>query len=352
MSGGAAEPEVLFERRGRLGCVTLNRPRALNSLTLAMAAAMDEQLRAWAGDDAVAAVAVTGAGEKAFCAGGDIRALYDAGKTPGDSLTRDFYRVEYRLDRLIKRYPKPYVAVIDGVAMGGGVGISVHGSHRIATERALFAMPETGIGLFPDVGGSYFLPRLPGRLGFYLALTGARLRAADCLYAGIATHHVPAERLTELENVLAEAGDEVDRVLGEFHGATGPAPLAERQAEIDRLFAGDSVEAITAALEAEGTDWASSVRNTMAAKAPLSQKATFRQLATGAGLEFEDCMVMEYRMSQAAMAAPDFYEGVRAAVLDKDQKPAWTPARLQDVTDAMVDAWFAPPPGGDLVLDD
>jgi len=353
MTGKAvAEPEVLFARRGRLGCITLNRPGALNALALGMAAAMDTQLRDWAEDDAIAAVFVTGAGEKAFCAGGDIRALYDSGKTPGDSLTRDFYRAEYRLNRLIKRFPKPYIAVIGGVVMGGGVGVSVHGSHRIVTERTLFAMPETGIGLFPDVGGSYFLPRLPGRIGLYLALTGAWLRAADCLYLGIATHHVPTGRLDELEVALAESREAVDTILAGFHTAPGPAPLAERRADTARLFASESVEEIMAALAAEGTEWATSVRATMAGKAPLSQKATFRQLVQGATLEFEDCMVMEYRMSQAAMAAPDFYEGVRAAVLDKDGKPVWSPATLEDTTEAMVDAWFVPPPEGDLVFDD
>ena len=352
MTGEAvAEPEVLFARRGRLGRITLNRPGALNALTLGMAGAMDAQLREWAGDDDVAAILVTGAGEKAFCAGGDIRALYDSGKTPGDTLTRDFYRAEYRLDRLIKRYPKPYIAAIDGVVMGGGVCVSVHGSHRLATERTLFAMPETGIGLFPDVGGSYFLPRLPGRIGLYLALTGARLRAADCLYSGIATHHVPAARLDDLEAALAESGEAIDAIMSRFHEPPRPAPLAERQADIDRLFAGESVDAIMAALAAGGTDWAASVHATMATKAPLSQKATFRQLARGAKLAFEACMVMEYRMSQAAMAALDFYEGVRAAVLDKDQKPVWSPATLGGVTEAMVDAWFARPPGGDLVFD-
>lgn len=349
MSG--AEPEVLFERRGSLGKITLNRPGALNALTLGMAEAMAAQLRDWAGDGDVAAVFVTGAGEKAFCAGGDIRALYDSGKTPGDSLTRDFYRVEYQLDRLIKRYPKPYIAAIDGVVMGGGVGVSVHGSHRVATERTLFAMPETGIGLFPDVGGSYFLPRLPGRTGLYLALTGARLRAADCHYAGIATHHVPAARLEELEAALAESREAADTTIAGFHTPPGPAPLAEQRAEIDRLFAGESIKAIMEALAAEGTEWAASVHATMATKAPLSQKATFRQLARGAKLAFEDCMVMEYRMSQAAMAAPDFYEGVRAAVLDKDGKPVWSPATLKDATEAMVDAWFARPPEGDLFFD-
>lgn len=350
MSG--AEPEVLFARHGRLGRITLNRPGALNALTLGMAEAMDAQLRNWAEDGAIAAVFVTGAGEKAFCAGGDIRALYDSGTTPGDSLTREFYRVEYRLDRLIKRYPKPYVATIDGVVMGGGAGISVHGSHRVETGRTLFAMPETGIGLFPDVGGSYFLPRLPGRIGLYLALTGARLRAADCLYAGIATHRVPADRLEALESELAESDEAIGTILDGFHESPGPAPLAERRAEIDRLFAGESVEAIMAALGEAGTEWASSVRAVMASKAPLSQKATFRQLARGASLDFEACMVMEYRMSQAAMAAPDFYEGVRAAVLDKDGKPVWSPATLEDVTEAMVDAWFTVPPDGDLSFDD
>ncbi|MEX2009578.1 MAG: enoyl-CoA hydratase/isomerase family protein, partial [Dongiaceae bacterium] len=293
-------PPILFERRGRLAVVTLNRPAALNALTLDMIRRLDRKLADWAVDPSVGAVVIRGAGGRAFCAGGDVRALYD-----GDAEIRaTFYRDEYRLDRRVFRFPKPYVALIDGVVMGGGVGVSVHGSHRVASERTLFAMPETGIGLFPDVGGGYFLPRRPGRIGMYLALTGARLRAADCLYAGIATHHVPGDRLDALVDALAD-GD-VDAALTRFASDPGPPPMAEHRAAIDRCFGGGSVEAIIETLGAESGDWARTTRETLAAKSPMSLRLTFRQLSAGATLDFEAVLVMEYRLSQFCMAGHDF----------------------------------------------
>lgn len=341
--------DILFEAKGGVGLVTLNRPHALNALTLAMVRALDARLRAWAGDPAVRRVVIQGAGERAFCAGGDVRALYDSGKSKADTLTADFYREEYRLNRLIKRYPKPYIALIDGVVMGGGVGVSVHGSQRVATERTLFAMPETGIGLFPDVGGSYFLPRCPGRVGFYLGLTGARIKAADCLHAGIATHHVPSDVLDKLVDALRQdPGGAVADIIARFATSPGTASLDRDRAAIDRCFSAPTVEAIQAALEAHGSEWAKGARAAMGEKAPICEKVTLRQLERGAGLSFEDCMVMEFRLSQRAMAAHDFYEGVRAAVIDKDRAPKWRPASLADVSDADVEAWFAPLPGGDL----
>lgn len=341
--------EILFEAKGGVGLVTLNRPQALNALTLAMVGALDIKLRAWAGDPEVRCVVIQGAGDRAFCAGGDIRALYDSGKSGTGTLTADFYREEYRLNRFIKRYPKPYIALIDGVVMGGGVGVSVHGSHRIATERTLFAMPETGIGLFPDVGGSYFLPRCPGRTGFYLGLTGARIKAADCLYAGIATHHVPFGALDELVEALRGNSDgAVTDTVMRFATSPGMASLDQNRAAIDRCFAMASVETIQTALEADGSEWAKAARAAMGEKAPICEKVTLRQLERGAALPFEDCMVMEFRLSQRAMAAHDFYEGVRAAVIDKDRAPKWRPASLAEVSEADVETWFAPLPGGDL----
>jgi len=307
-------------------------------------------LRGWAKDDGVRVVLVRAAGERAFSAGGDIRRLYEAGKSGSDYPYR-FWADEYRLNALIKHYPKPYIALIDGIAMGGGVGISVHGSHRIVTEHALFAMPETGIGLFPDVGGSYFLPRCPGRIGLYLGLTGARLKAADMLHAGIATHYVPRARLDALEQALAADGADVDEVLAAFAEDPGPAPLAQERAEIDRLFIGESLAAIVSALTADAGPFARRQAEILATKSPTALHLTFRQLREGAGLALDDCLRMEWRMaSRVPEELPDFYEGVRAAVIDKDNKPRWAPARLEDVDPAVLDRFFAPSPHGELAL--
>ncbi|HUI18685.1 MAG TPA: enoyl-CoA hydratase/isomerase family protein [Alphaproteobacteria bacterium] len=354
MSLAIETEDILFARHGSLALITLNRPKALNSLTLAMMQALDPRLDAWEADPTVAAVAIKGAGERAFCAGGDIRALYDSRASGNRAYRAEFYREEYSQNRRIFRYKKPYVALVDGIAMGGGVGLSVHGSHRVASERTLFAMPETGIGLFPDVGASYFLPRLPGALGMYLGLTGARLKANDCRYTGIATHYVPSAQQPALLAALAaadlaEGRAAVDAVLERFVENAGPAPLAAERAAIDRSFAADSVEGILAALEREASPWAEATRAVLEAKSPTSLKLTFRQLRAGKALDFEAAMVMEYRICQYCMDGHDFFEGVRAAIIDKDGAPQWRPATLAEVREAELDRAFAPRPD-DLVF--
>ena len=341
--------DILFDIDGAAGRVTLNRPGALNALTLDMARRLDARLIDWARDDRIACVVIEGAGGRAFCAGGDVRDLYDAMGRPDDPLIAAFYRDEYTLNHRIHVYAKPYVALIDGVVMGGGVGVSIHGSHRVVSENALFAMPETGIGLFPDVGGTWFLPRMAGEVGLYLGLTGARLRAADALYCGVATHYIPRQRLAEVATRLGEGGDP-DGVLAEFADDPGEPPLAEHRAAIDRCFAGDSVEAIIAALEAEGGDWADRTLAVLAAKSPTSLKVAMRQIRHGAGLDFAAAMRLEYRLAQRFCAAHDFREGVRAVIIEKDQSPDWQPATLAEVSDARIDAYFAPLADGDLLL--
>ncbi len=336
--------EVLFERRGALGLITLNRPQALNALTLEMIHAITARLEAWADDPSVATVLIRGAGDKAFCAGGDIRALV---QPDNEAYIAGFFADEYRLNRLIFRYPKPYVALIDGIAMGGGVGVSVNGALRIATAATLFAMPETGIGMFPDVGGSYFLPRCPGETGMYLGLTGARLKAADCLDAGIADVYVAASKHAVMIERMAE-GEAADAVLRDLHGPPGAAPLAEAREAIDRCFAGDSVEEIVVALEQEEGAWAAKTLEALEGKSPFALKVALRQLRLGRALAFEDCMAMEYRLSQRVVPAHDFREGVRAAVIDKDRAPRWQPPTLAEVGEEMVAACFAPLDGREL----
>jgi enoyl-CoA hydratase len=341
------EPHVLFEKRGAAGLITLNRPKALNALTHGMCLQMASQLGVWAKQDDVKTIVIQGSGERAFCAGGDIRSLYESGlnKTP---YALNFYRDEYVLNALVKHYPKPYVALISGIVMGGGVGVSVHGSHRIADETTVFAMPETGIGLFPDVGGSFFLPRCPGEIGMYLALTGARLKTADCLYAGVATHFVPREKRGELLARL-ERGDAPDDALEGLHEDVPDTFLKDHRKSIDTIFAKGTVEEVLAALDADHTDWSRDTAKTIRAKSPTSTKVAFRQLREGAKLGFDDCMKMEWRMVNRIVAGHDFYEGVRATIIDKDGAPKWKPASLAGVSDADVDAYFAPV-AGELAL--
>ncbi|MGC6534984.1 MAG: enoyl-CoA hydratase/isomerase family protein [Parvibaculales bacterium] len=325
--------EVLFARHGNSGVITLNRPEALNALTLNMVRLMKPVLSDWAADDAIENVVIEGAGEKGFCAGGDIRALHDWGKA-GTPEATGFYREEYQLNRQIKTFPKPYIALIDGITMGGGVGVSVHGSHRVATEKTMFAMPETGIGLLPDVGGTYFLPRLPGETGAWLVLTGARLRGADSLAAGVATHYTPSENIHAVKDALAEGGD-VGAILAAHHQAPEGASLPAQQADIDRLFAGDSVADITTALKADGNEWAQAQAAAIASKSPTSAAVALRQMRDGIEADFDACMRMEMRAVTRIMALPDFYEGVRATILEKDGAPNWTPQ-------ADINAIFAP----------
>ena len=348
--------EILFRREGSLATLIINRPQALNALTLDNYRRFDPALRAWAADPSIHAVVVRGAGERAFCAGGDVRAVYEAGRgISGDpDLPAVFFREEYELIRRIHRFPKPYVAIIDGITMGGGAGISVNGAYRVATERTLFAMPETAIGLFPDVGATRFLNRCPGHVGRYLGLTGARLSAADTLYCGFATHVVPHEGVAELVEALCrvawETGSErgqIDAVVARFTIDPGPAPLRALRPAIDRCFAGGSVEAILDRLaeEAAGgaqSEWAAETRAGLLTKSPTSIKITLRQLTVGRDYDLSAALVLEYRLTQHLMAAHDFYEGVRAMLIDKDQKPRWQPATLGEVSDSVVDAYFAP----------
>ncbi len=340
--------DILFERRGAAGLISLNRPKALNALTQGMVVAGKAQLDAWAHDDAIKCVIIRGEGERAFCAGGDIRALYESGKT-GTPYALDFYRDEYRLDAAIKHFPKPYIALMHGIVMGGGVGVSVHGSHRVASETTVFAMPETGIGLFPDVGGSYFLARAPGALGMYLALTGARLKTADTLYAGIVTHFVPGGKWDRLMARVAD-GEAPDAVLDELKENVPDTYLTEHRAAIDRVFAKGSVEEIVAALDAEHTDWSRDTAKIIRTKSPTATKLAFRQIREGAKLAFDDCMKMEFRMVNRVVAGHDFYEGVRATIIDKDGAPNWKPAKLEEVSDAEIDAYFAPLGKNELAL--
>src|SRR5579864_4074076 len=320
--------DILFGRDGGVATVTLNRPQQLNAFTLGMYRRFDPMLRQWAADPAVHAVVIQGADGRAFCAGGDIRAIYEAGRgIAGDpSLTSVFFREEYQLIRRIHRYPKPYIALIDGIAMGGGAGVSVNGAYRIATERAMFAMPETGIGLFPDVGATRFLTLCPGHIGRYLGLTGSRLGTAAALYCGFATHFVRRERLpaliAALHHVTWRAGREfaqVEEVLTAFRMLPGTPPLAAHAAAIDRNFGGDTVEAVLASLTVDtrlgGADgeWAAQTRADLLTKSPTSLKITLGQLMIGEGCDVEDALPLEYRMTQRAMAGHDFYEGVRAA---------------------------------------
>jgi len=346
--------DVICTVRGAIGHILLNRPKALNALTLGMVEVIAPALDAWAADPAIKAVVIRGAGDRAFCAGGDVRAVWDAGwerkRGEGDgALTAVFFGGEYRLNRQIKRFPKPYVALMDGITMGGGVGLSVHGSHRVVTEKTLLAMPETGIGLFPDVGGTYFLPRVPGKLGLYLGLTGARVQAADLIYTGVGTHHVTSASLDAIEAALAE-GQDVDEVLAAHSAPVGEAPLAGLRDAIDAAFAADDVEGIVAGLISQGTAWADKVAETILSLSPTSLKVTFEQLRRGAALDFDDCMRLEFRMTQAVMDGSDFFEGIRAVLVDKDKSPKWNPAKLADVSAADVARYFAVPASGDLTF--
>jgi enoyl-CoA hydratase len=339
-----ASSDIQFERRGTAGIVTLNRPRALNALTLDLVRSLFAQLRQWREDGAVTRVIVTAAGDRAFCAGGDIRSLYDLGRAGRHDEALAFWREEYVLNTLIKFYPKPYVALVDGIVMGGGVGISVHGSHRVAGDRFLFAMPEVGIGFYPDIGATWFLPRLPGELGTYCALTGERLAAADAVSGRVATHRVASSRFADLRDALCGATP-VDAILGAFAEPVETGPVTARRGTIDRLFAADRIEDILAGLDGEGgedAEWSRATAATIRGKAPLSLKVTLAQLRRGRHWSFEDCMRAEFRLTSRFSGYGDFYEGVRAVIIDKDNRPRWNPATLAAVTPAEVDRHFAP----------
>ena len=339
--------EILFERRGAAGIVILNRPQALNAVTLGMVGALAHQLTQWEGDAAVTRVVVTAAGDRAFSTGGDLRALFDAGRAGQQQALLNYWRTEYALNALIKRYRKPYVSLIDGIVMGGGAGISIHGSHRVAGDSFAFAMPEVGIGFIPDVGATWFLPRLPGELGLYCALTGERLGPADAVAAGIATHRVASQRLADLLDGLC-GNVPVDALLGAFAEPAGEGPLSARRPLIDRLFGGDTVEGILAALDAEATrpgadaDFARATSASIRLKSPTSLKITLAQLRRGRLLDFAECMRTEFRIVSRLVLGHDLYEGIRSVIIDKDQAPQWRPSSLEAVSAAEVERYFEP----------
>lgn len=343
-----------FSVRNGVGTILLNRPQALNALTHEMCVPLERHLRSWNQDPAIKAVIIKAAGEKAFCAGGDIRQLADRSPA-GEKYRKTFWYDEYRCNTLIGEFSKPFIALIDGIFMGGGVGLSVHGSHRVISEFATFAMPETGIGLFPDVGGTYFLPRCPGELGMYLGLTGARLKGSDILTAGVATHYVPRERLPALEQALVDAAPsdraQVDAVLNRFASEAGASTLAEIKPQIDKLFSGASVGEVMTALEADKDGFGGEQARIIRTKSPTSVKLTFAQLRRGRSLPLRDCMRLEWRICNHVAAGHDFYEGVRAVIIDKDHRPRWQPATLEEVADADIEAYFSPVPDGELQFD-
>ncbi len=347
--------DILFERRGSAGIVTLNRPKALNAITHDMVRALAAQLDTWANDDSVTRVLVTANGERAFSAGGDIRALYDLITAGRQEEALSFFREEYVLNTAIKRYPKPYISLIDGIVMGGGVGISIHGSHRVAGERYAFAMPEVGIGFFPDVGGTYALPRLAGEIGTYLALTGERLKAADAVLAGAATHHVKSHRFADLKEALCSS-DPVNAVLADFMEAVGPGEVMPRRRAIDRTFSWDSVGMIVEALQREAqksTDhaqWSARTAQIILDKSPTSLTLALAQMRYGRTHAFEACMRAEFRIVSRIVYGSDMVEGVRAVIVDKDNAPRWSPPSLDGVANDLIAQHFAALPGNELDL--
>jgi enoyl-CoA hydratase len=339
--------ELLTRIDGAAGFLTLNRPKAIHALTAAMDHAMTDALLAWKGDEAVKAVIIDHSEGRGFCAGGDIAFLRNSALNDNGVSGLKFFYEEYQLNHLLTTYPKPVVAFMDGITMGGGVGISQPAKYRVATENTRFAMPETGIGLFPDVGGGWFLSRLPGRLGQYLALTGARIDGSEALWAGLATHYLPVDKLAEAKERIVH-GHEIGGVLSAL-AVTAPEPkLAAHAVEIARHFASDRYEDILASLEGDNGEWAAKTLATLHTKSPQTCKVALRQLADSVKLAtFAENMAMEYRIAARVLTRPDFAEGVRAVIVDKTNDPKWDPATPEGVTDELIDSIFAPLPAGE-----
>ena len=345
------EPETRVERRGRAAVIVLNRPRALNALTLSMVREIASALDEFERDPRVERVVISGAGDRAFCAGGDIRWLYDRGKAGDHAAQLTFWREEYLLDRRIKRFPKPYVALIDGVVMGGGVGVSLHGSHRVASERSVFAMPEVGIGFFPDVGATWLLPRLPRRIGVYLALTGLRANAGDMIALGLATSFTPSASFAALGEALEHEEGPIEAILARFQAGPPPAPLMLEAPLIEAAFARLDIASIRSHLERaseQGSEFAAKALEALGSKSPTSQAIALRQMILGGRLDFESAMATEFRIVSRICRAHDFYEGVRATIVDKDNLPLWSPAPGEPIDSSTIDAYFAPLGAGEL----
>lgn len=343
----APQPQTLIGHTGTLGRIRLNRPKALNSLTLSMVRDIEKALDVFEADPEVAAVLISGEGERGLCAGGDIRMIYDGGKA-GSQEPVDFWREEYRMNARLRWLEKPYIAFMDGIVMGGGVGVSVFGSHRVVTERTRFAMPETGIGFFPDVGASWFLTRQQNELGTFAALTGEQLTAGDVIAFGLADSYVPSDSLPALAEKLSSlpapaSRADVSATIAAFANPPPPAEMAAQQPLIDRLFAFDAVEEILDALAQDGSSFAERTLGVLRTKSPLSLKVTLRLLRLGRRENtLEACLEREFAATAAVLRSHDFYEGVRAAVVDKDRNPQWRPVHVGDVTDQDVAAFFKP----------
>ena len=339
--------EVIARIDGKAGHISLHRPKAIHALTRDMCTAMIEALLAWRDDPVVKAVMIDHGEGRGFCAGGDVRMLADSGKSDG-SMARAFFHEEYRLNHLLFTYRKKTAVFMDGVTMGGGVGISMPCKYRVATENTRFAMPETAIGLFPDVGGGWYLSRLPGRVGQFLALTGARLDGAECHYLGLATHYIPHESLADVKEQIAARPERIEGILGKASVTPPAARIADNLVHLNKTFASDNLEEILEALEADDSEWAETELATLRAKSPQSCKVSLRLLAEGASKkDFADEMREEYAVAARVVKQPDFIEGVRAVLIDKHNQPKWNPDAPEGVTDTLLDQIFAPLPKGE-----
>jgi enoyl-CoA hydratase len=351
-----AEPDLIVRREGSAGIIRLNRPKAINAMTLEMSIGIDAALDQFESDPAVALVLLEGAGERGLCAGGDIRGLYESSKAGGD-LGKMFWRQEYLMNARIAKYPKPYVAFMDGLVMGGGVGLSAHGRHRVVTEKTKLAMPEVGLGFFPDVGGTWLLTRSPGELGAYFGLTGQTMNGPDAIHARFADAVVPSAKLPGLRDVLTKvrpgtASRDIDMLIDGFATGETAGPVAAMQPSIDRWFAHDRVEDIFAALQQDSSELANATLKALNDKSPRGMVITLKllRLARNAS-SLEDCLVREYRAALQVFASDDFREGVRAAVIDKDRNPHWSPPRIEDVTPEMLAPYLAEIGADELVFD-
>jgi len=355
-AASVAEPDLIVRREGAAGIIRLNRPKAINAVTLEMFRDIDKALDAFEADPDVAVIVLEGAGERGLCAGGDIRALYENSKVKGD-LGKILWREEYILNARIAKFPKPYVAFMDGIVMGGGVGLSAHSSHRIVTERTKLAMPEVGLGFFPDVGGTFLLSRAPGEIGAYFGLTGHTMNGPDAIYARFADAVVPSSKLAILREALTKVrpgtrSDEIKILIDGFATGETSGPVAAMQPKIDAWFAHDRMQDIVAALQRDGSELAQSTLKTLNEKSPRGMVVTLKLLRLArTASSLEQCLVREYRAALEVYKSDDFREGVRAAVIDKDRNPKWSPARIEDVTSEMVAPYFAEIGADELVFD-
>ena len=351
-----AEPDLIARREGHAGIVRLNRPKAINAVTLEMLFDIDKALDRFEADPGVAVIVLEGAGDRGLCAGGDIRALYESSKVSGD-LGKVLWREEYILNARIAEFPKPYVAFMDGIVMGGGVGLSAHSSHRVVTERTKLAMPEVGLGFFPDVGGTWLLSHAPGEIGTYFGLTGQTMNGPDAVYARFADAVVPSQKLAALRDALTRVSPgtpsgEIATLIAGFDTGERSGPVAALQSRIDGWFAHDSMEDIVAALRADGSELARSTLKTLGEKSPRGMVVTLKLLRLARKARtLEECLVREYRAALEVFRSDDFREGVRAAVIDKDRNPKWSPARIEDVTPQMLTPYFAEIGADELVFD-